>query len=104
MTTSYVLVLNVENKAVLSFLDELQKKLRQQVRLQLAPAVSCCRISVRCTGKLQKKLRQQVRRQTTPCECCAPYLQESLGFSFALLPNPGYASKSVSAGTQLGCL
>ena len=32
VTTSYVLVLNVENKAVLSFLDELQKKLRQQVR------------------------------------------------------------------------
>ena len=33
VTTSYVLVLNVENKAVLSFLDELQKKLRQQVRM-----------------------------------------------------------------------
>ena len=27
----YVLVLNVENRAVLSFLDELQKKLKQQV-------------------------------------------------------------------------
>ena len=37
VTTSYVLVLNVENKAVLSFLDELQKKLRQQVRQQLTP-------------------------------------------------------------------
>ena len=32
VTTQYVLVLNVENRAVLSFLDELQKKLRQQVR------------------------------------------------------------------------
>ena len=37
VTTSYVLVLNVENKAVLSFLDELQKKLRQQVRQQIIP-------------------------------------------------------------------
>lgn len=37
VTTSYVLILNVENKAVLSFLDELQKKLRQQVRRQITP-------------------------------------------------------------------
>lgn len=31
VTTQYTIVLNVENRAVLSFLDELQKKLRQQV-------------------------------------------------------------------------
>ena len=31
VTMEYVLVLNVENRAVLSFLDELQKKLKQQV-------------------------------------------------------------------------
>ena len=31
VTMEYVLVLNVESRAVLSFLDELQRKLKQQV-------------------------------------------------------------------------
>ena len=40
VTTQYVLVLNVENAKVLSFLDELQKKLRQQVNFHITQCLS----------------------------------------------------------------
>lgn len=40
VTTQYVLVLNVENAKVLSFLDELQKKLRQQVDYHITQCLS----------------------------------------------------------------